>query len=141
MIIPGSYIKYGDPIGGDCGHDTTNGLARYYPRRCHKQTFENRHVTSLIRKNVWIDRAMIIIKEKERTVTEDVGEAASGTSFSTFYNQVNVLQRVDLKQCTMKNSRIYPIVLGQMGYILLTKLLLIVVPLFYATDVINKFCV
>jgi len=71
MIIPGSYVRYGDPIGGDSGVDVTNGPVRCYPCRCSTQSFTNQHGTSSIRKEAWIDKAMnLVVEQKERADDE-----------------------------------------------------------------------
>ena len=119
MIIPGSYVKYGDPIGGDCGLDTTNGPVRCYPCRCYTQSFTNQYGTSLIRKEVWIDEAMnLIVKQKERADNEPDDEPDAPTNelpddsdesdgsdderplrpSTTFYNAVKDMKRCDFEK-------------------------------------------
>jgi hypothetical protein len=85
MIIPGSYVKYGDPIGGDCGMDVTNGPVRCYPCRCSTQSFTNQHGTSSIRKEAWIDNAMNLVVEQKEWANE------------SFYNAVKDMTRSDFE--------------------------------------------
>ena len=108
MIIPGSYIKHGDPIGADVGYEATNGSVRCYPCRCHTESFESEHGTSFIRKEVWIDEAMKIIldakewSEKEHTCVCKDGSRHDGckeaqSSSTKLYSQVQDMRREDFE--------------------------------------------
>ena len=101
MIIPGSYVKWGDPIGGDCGFDTTNGPVRCYPCRCYTQLFTNLHGTSSIRKEVWIDEAMnLVVEQKEFADDEDFTtkqDQQLQDSATAFYNAVKNMKRSDFE--------------------------------------------
>ena len=99
MIIPGSYVKWGDPIGGDCGMDTTNGPARCYPCRCYTQLFTNLHGTSSIRKEVWIDEAMnLVVAQKEFADDSDDRYKYEGIATAVaFYNAIKEMKRSDFE--------------------------------------------